>query len=711
MLRPHRFDSSATTAPATTTQAGSAGHGDTGVVIGISGGWLSTWSKPPDLPAEVAFVVSIALVLAALFRSGPRWIASSLEAFSIADPSRRRRFLASISLVSAFLSLGYIAFYLRGGPRAPDAPAYFVQGRALAHGHLAWPAGGPMASFHGVNLLARLPDSLAGIFPPGFPIILASGFLVGAPMVVGPVLAAALAVTTWWLTLELGRSCGEAPARTEACSRAAAGLSVLCAALRYHTADASPHGAAALAIAIAFAAALRSHRTGDPRFFAASGCALGALAAVQPWSTLAVGTVVALLAWRSADRGRALVRLMAAVPGLVLLLAANRAATGHFASFPTAAYAALVGPAPGAASGVLSALGRSLHRVRAHLLDVANFEPIALLPLVVFFGPRRAKPIVWWAAMVIVGQLVVYAPFGGDDVTPAAGCSVLAEVLPLTHALMALALARLFPRGVGRASTAMFALSLGGFAIHASYSHRWLALSDIGRPRFEPDVPRDANVAAGLLFFDDDTGFELALDPGVAAARGIEAARMRGDDHDRLLYELRGRPPSHRYVASTGRSMVVPWSPPTGGDSWTFEAETEWPPSAGSGGRSSVSAPMPPCASGGHALTVTPSRSVATVTIELPVPHTAAPSQRRTWLVTPRVVQNGTAATGTLTLVDAVGGAPLARWTWSDAARAPACLDLPAQTVDLGAERMRTWLVLEAKDGTVALDRTSLHPR
>ncbi|HXX68192.1 MAG TPA: hypothetical protein VEK07_13465, partial [Polyangiaceae bacterium] len=249
MLRPHRLDSSATTASSSTLQAaGASGGGDTGLVIGISGGWLSTWAKPPDPPAEVAFVLSIALVVASLLRHGPRFVASSLDAFSLAEPSRRRRFLASISLVSAFLSLGYIAFYLRGGPRGPDAPTYLLQGRALAHGRLAWLAGEPMASFHAVNLLTRLPGSLAGIFPPGFPLVLAAGFLVGAPMVVGPMLAAALAVATWWLTLELGASCGEAPRRVEACGRTAAGLSVVCAALRYHTADASPHGAAAVAV-------------------------------------------------------------------------------------------------------------------------------------------------------------------------------------------------------------------------------------------------------------------------------------------------------------------------------------------------------------------------------------------------------------------------------------------------------------------------------
>lgn len=724
MLRPHRIDSSASTESSRHTQAASSGRADTGVGasrgqaeagirIGIAGGWLSTWAQPPDGVAAAAFGLSLGLLAATLIRRGPQWLASWLEALSIADPSRRRRFLAAASLVSAFLSLGYLAFYLRGGPRGQEAPIYFLQGRALSHGHLAWLAGEPMASFHTADLLCRLPNRLAGIFPPGFPLALAAGFLVGAPMVVGPVLAAAVAVATWWLALELAKSTGEPRGRAEASARLAAGLSVVCAALRYHTADASPHGAAALAIAVAFAAALQGRRTRDARLFAASGCALGALVAVQPWSTVAITAVVAALAWRSANRARALAGLAAAAPGIALLVAANHAATGHFAWSAASAYADLVGPSSVAPSSVLAVVARSLHRVRAHLLDVANFEPIALLPLAAFFGPRRARPAIWWAAWVVIGQLLVYAPMTDDGIAPAAGCSLLAEVLPLEHALIGVVVVRLFPRSVGRAAAALFALAIGGFAIHASYSHRTLALSDIGRPRFEPDAPRESNVTSGLLFFDDDVGYQLAHDPGVSASRGIEAVRMRGDDHDRLLYEVLGHPPTHRYVTSANRTALVLWSPPSGGDSWNFEAENEWPQASGTAGRTSVTTTVPLCASGGRALTLTSShpRTGATATIELPVPHTAAQPPRRTWLVTPRIVQSGSAATGTLTLVDAVGGPPLARWSWSDSARVPSCVDLPAQPVDLGGDRVRAWLVLEANDGAVTFDRTTLHPK
>src|SRR5690606_26495705 len=69
----------------------------------------------------------------------------------------RRHFLAVSAFVASLLSLFWIAIYLRGGPRIVDATTYFLQGRALAQGDLAWtlPADLPSASFRGRFLLYR----------------------------------------------------------------------------------------------------------------------------------------------------------------------------------------------------------------------------------------------------------------------------------------------------------------------------------------------------------------------------------------------------------------------------------------------------------------------------------------------------------------------------------------------------------------------------
>ncbi len=144
--------------------------------------WIGTWSRPADRPAQVAFFVGVALLAVAFTPGGPTWLASFMELATFADLGKRRRFLVLGSFAAAFLSLGYIAFYLRGGPRAPEAATYWLQGRAMSHGFLAWPCPEPSASFRTGGLIFRPPDRLSGTLPPGFPLLLAPAFLVGAPM-------------------------------------------------------------------------------------------------------------------------------------------------------------------------------------------------------------------------------------------------------------------------------------------------------------------------------------------------------------------------------------------------------------------------------------------------------------------------------------------------------------------------------------------------
>ena len=61
--------------------------------------------------------------------------------------------------------------------------------------------------------------------------------------------------------------------------------------------------------------------------------------------------------------------------------------------------------------------------------------------------------------------------------------------------------------------------------------------------------------------------------------------------------------------------------------------------------------------------------------------------------------------------MDTLDGPPLALWSWDDDATTPTCIDLPAQSVELGGERTRAWLVLKAHGGAVALDKTTLRSR
>ena len=176
---------------------------------------VGRWGAPPDDVSWVALALGLACLLAAL---ASRDVLEPLRRVS------RARFLASVSLLAAFLTLGFLAHYLRGGPRIVDATAYVLQAKALSHGHLAWHEPWPSASFRGRFLLFESPDRLAGIFPPGWPLLLSIGFVLGSPMLVGIALSAGLAIATYFLALALEG--------TEDAARVAALLSLGCSALR-----------------------------------------------------------------------------------------------------------------------------------------------------------------------------------------------------------------------------------------------------------------------------------------------------------------------------------------------------------------------------------------------------------------------------------------------------------------------------------------------
>lgn len=728
---------------------------------------LGTWAKPPDDVAWGALALAALLLVVAASPAGPRALASLLDFASIDDLARRRRFLTVAAFVAAFLSLGYIAFYLHGGPRLDEATSYFLEGRALSHGHFAWSVPDPSASFRGRSLLFHEPDVVSGIFPPGYPLLLAMAFHAGAPMVIGPLLAAAVAAATYFATKELVlASRGEQAAHeAEAVARLAVGLSLACAALRHHTAETLPHAASALGIALAFACALRARRTRDIGSFVLAGLALGFVVATRPTSALPIAIVVLVLAFGGARRTRAVTAAaLAIVPGALFLFAAYRASSGSALMSPELAYYAASDGPPGCfrygfgadvgclvehadaiaqhatrGFGWSEALAGTLRRLRVHATDVANLEPLALLVLVPLFAPSRGAgtgtrtSAARLALLLVVGQVLVYLPYYFDATSAGAGARLYADVLPIEHALVALAVGTLAPR-IAFARRALVTLSLvcAGFAVHAVHSHRLLLVTPIegqagGRPMFEPDVLREANVQHGLLYFDTEAGFNLAHDPDTLPSHGLLAVRLRGDDHDRLLYDLFGHPASHRYVFAADGSTAPFWVPPApqgffADETWRFEAEADWPPIAQSGGWAQPIAAPSTCASEARVLAVIPafdSAASASVTIELPLPK---PDESKwTWSLTPRVFLRGGGGKGSLEVLDAPDASArvLAHWEWTDALGVAnggdACPELAAQTIALTrsashatsrAKLEMAWLRVRADGGPVALDRT-----
>ena len=706
---------------------------------------LGTWGRPPDDAAKLAAALAVASLLCVLTGRGRSLLGLG------PTPLPRRLFLWITAFAAALLSVSYVAFYLRGGPRIVDATTYFLQGRALSHGDIAWPVLDPSSSFRGRFLLYREPggDSglMAGIFPPGYPLLLALGFGMGAPMVVGPALAAALVIATYRLARTIAEDAFGGSASSselvEAVARSAALLSIVSGALRYHTADTMSHGATALGIALALDAALR-------RRVVIAGLVVGAVVATRPVSALAVGIVaVALLVRSDGDRRESPAKVirnfvLAAAPGVLLLVLAQHAATGAWLTSTQRMYYATSDGPPGCFGagasagcihehgefvaarlangfGFVAAAGATLRRLRMHLLDVANLEPLALLVLVPLMRARRSKAAL--AALAVIGlHVLAYAPFYFDGNYPGGGARLFADVLPLEHALVAIAVARLVsPARYLRAAYAVLALALAGFAVHASFEHVKLADRDGGRPMFEPDLLARANVTTGLVFVDTDHGFALGHDPEARIKNGIVVARLRNDDHDRMLFDALDHPPTFLYkfdIPAAGATPVpgtppgqvapaiVPWAPPASADSLRFESEADWPVLAQSDG---VAMPVftDTCASGSRGLMLlpTPLAGHASATLTVPVP------QAGRYSISVRIVHGTTlpfATTRGSTAPKAALTVEKERWDWVDVPgpRGLSCTDLALHEAALTPPEAH--FVLEATGGGVTVDRISI---
>lgn len=568
------------------------------------------------LPADAAAWGSLALAPATFFA----WRFGKQRAL------RKPLFTALLLAMGASgLSLAYIHGYLGGGPRIIDATSYFLEARTLAHGAFSFEPPIPSGSFRGRFLTSPLGESrLSVIFPPGYPLVLALGFLMGKPMWIGPLLAFGLVLVTYFL--------GRRMFRDERVALGAAALSMLCAALRYHTADTMAHAWAALLLSSSLLAL--THR--GWRWTLAGGLAAGWLIATRP-VTGALGLMLAFY-WLGFSR-RSLVFSAALLPGLGLLAYHQYVATGNWFGSTQMHYYALADGPPGCFKygfgdsvgcvhehgdvvkstlsqgfGLWQALTTSLHRLSWHMLDLANLEPLWLvLPYAVFKG--RLRPPVRLLGAAALGIIVAYAPFYFNGSYPGGGARFYADVLPLEHVLMAWGLSQL-----GGFRLAL-PLALAGFAFHASHAHRALAMRDGGAPMFASSALEKHGVKAGLVLVNTDHGFNLGFDPSALdATRSSVIARFRGDSHDRVLWENLGRPPAYRYE-------FAPWSLDPGpritplevalDSTLSFEAEAEWPPLNVAGGYAIPAHSAVACASGGRVLNLVPTgQSTLELTLE-----------------------------------------------------------------------------------------------
>lgn len=572
-------------------------------------GW-GAWRWPAGALAWAALGCALAL-------SAPpvqRWLCSNV-----------RRAVLGIAALAALASAAYVPLILRGGPRIIDATMYWLQSRILASGQLAFVTQGPASSYRGRFLLEISPGAFAGIFPPGYPSVLAVFQWLHAPWVLGPLLAALIALASAALAGRLAPASARAPAMV-----LAAALSLASGAMRYHTADTMAHGLVMAASAGALLCML--HETSRAWAPLCAGVCAGLVLTSRFASALALAPVLVWLA--VVGRPLAWRRLLALAVGLLPFVLAlglyQHALTGSAWLTPQALYYARAdAPAgcfrygfgagigcsfehaefvraqlPDHVYGAWGAVLTTLRRLRLHALDVANFEPLLALVVlgVVVVWRQLGRHGAWLLYPLLV--VLAYAPFYFDGNYPGGGARLLSDALPLEHALIAVVLAAHARVGFAVASVAFL-----GFAVHAAPEHAKLRDRDGGRPMWSAEA---LATDRRLVFTNTDHGFDLGTDPRPNAAHVL--ARSRGDSNDRLVTDRLGL--ARLAYFDVQRGFTFTELLPARGVGWRFEGEHEWPARAVHAVTAVPVDSPAPCAPG-RALAVSGDAADATLTTSL----------------------------------------------------------------------------------------------
>ncbi|HSM14221.1 MAG TPA: hypothetical protein VLA66_09145, partial [Thermoanaerobaculia bacterium] len=221
---------------------------------------------------------------------------------------------------------GAIAFGpLRGIPHVQDEVVYGWQAEQIARGALFAPVPEPRAS-RVYDFLLDTPRGRVGIFPLGWPLVLAFGSMVGAAAWVNPLLHGLSVVLG--TTIARRRGGGSA-------ALLAAPLLALSPQMLLLGASRMSHALAALLVLAAFGLALDPDTAGSARRAALLGGARGAAALVRPLDALLAAIVLVPLGLLGGGRSRraALAAGAALLAGAGAVALQNLATTGDPATF------------------------------------------------------------------------------------------------------------------------------------------------------------------------------------------------------------------------------------------------------------------------------------------------------------------------------------------------------------------------------------------
>ncbi len=232
------------------------------------------------------------------------------------------------ALVALALSAWMALVPLEGVPHVQDEVVYTFQARQLLHFRLFAPAPEPLAAWP-YHFLLDTDAGRTGIFPWGWPALLAMGLALKVPWLVNPLLHAATTLVGSRIAGRFGAAFFAAP------------LLALSPQLALMGASRMSHVAVAVLALASFGVLTRETRKYDGLWL---GAAVGAVALIRPLDALVLGVVLtpALL------RRRAYTAAIPLVLALALIGALNLATTGSAVTFAQMAYFdAGLPPSPG----------------------------------------------------------------------------------------------------------------------------------------------------------------------------------------------------------------------------------------------------------------------------------------------------------------------------------------------------------------------------
>jgi hypothetical protein len=490
-----------------------AGLGAGVVLFGLSAmPSLDVRQYAAELPLAFSIQVSAMLNVVCIAQSAPQWVLRwwqrlgdrwlGTDAGTEPVPGRFFDRTASVAAGWCFAVALFLAVVVyQRIPHLPDEIVYQLQARYFAAGQLALPAP-PAPNAFDVDLMYGDATRWFSMAPPGWPALLATGALAGAPWLVNPLLAALAVLLLHVVLREI-----YAP-RT---ARAATVLFAVSPWLLFLGMSLMTHVASLVFALIAALGVARARRTGSAWSTLVAGLAIGVVSLIRPLEGLAVA--LALGVWSLAAPGRSwrLAPSVTLVIGTVLSAALvapyNAALTGSATRFPFALYSdryyapgandlgfgpnrglgwSMFDPFPG--HGLRDVVVNSVVNSAAINVELFGWITGSFVLLAVLIALWRLSRPDWWmmaVLLVVVGLHAFYWFSGGPDF---AGRYWFFTIVPLC----ALTVSGVQALGRDAAQRTRISLGVGALCLSAMLTFMpWRAMDKYWHfRRMEPGIAR-----------------------------------------------------------------------------------------------------------------------------------------------------------------------------------------------------------------------------